>query len=164
MFNEKPDWYEVQNVAEIEDFDPDKYGNIWYNVKFVGDAATHMWLAKEKPEEGKKYHGHFEKTKSGKRLRFKRTPKDDIPEDSKPPEVKKAEQDKGDAITRSMVVKLAFQAFIQAEGMMPQESKHWRQIAYMADELYKTIHGVPAIDPVIEDIPDEVTLDDINVE
>lgn len=78
----KPGFYEVQNVSEIEDFDPDQYGNVWYNVKFVGDAGTHMWLAKNPPEEGKSVYGHFEKTKSGKRLRFKT---DKEPEDVKRP-------------------------------------------------------------------------------
>lgn len=76
-------YYEVHNVAEIEDFDPDQYGNIWYNVKFTGDADTFMWLAKNKPEEGKKYYGHLEPTKSGKRLRFKT---DKVPDDEPKPQ------------------------------------------------------------------------------
>jgi hypothetical protein len=81
-FDSTPDWYELKNIAEIEDFDPDQYGNIWFNAVFVGDAATHMWLAKEKPEEGKSYYGHFDATKSGKRLRFRR---DTEPEDEQRP-------------------------------------------------------------------------------
>lgn len=71
MFDTTPTNYEVQNIAEIEDFDKDQYGNTWYNVKFQGGADTYMWLAKNEPEEGKTYYGHFEPTKSGKRFRFK---------------------------------------------------------------------------------------------
>lgn len=78
MFDTTPAYYTTQNVAEIEDFDKDDYGNTWYNVKFQGNAETFMWLAKEAPHEDKKYYGHFEKTKSGKRMRFKR---DKEPED-----------------------------------------------------------------------------------
>jgi len=72
-----PGYYEVKNVAEIEGFDPDQYGNIWYNVIFQGDAETFMWLKKDPPVEGQKYYGHLEKTRSGKRLRFKT---DKVPE------------------------------------------------------------------------------------
>lgn len=77
----KPGWYETQNVLET-DFDPDQYNNQWFSVKFTCDAGTHLWLAKEKPEEHKKYYGHFEKTKSGKAYRFKR---DKVPEDEERP-------------------------------------------------------------------------------
>ena len=66
----KPDWYTPQNVAEIEEFDKDDYGNTWYAAVFEGDAETYLWLAKNQPEEGKKYYGHIEKTKRWKTLRF----------------------------------------------------------------------------------------------
>lgn len=78
----KAGFYTVQDIAEIEDFDKDQYGNTWYNVLFNGDAETYMWLAKNQPEKGKAYYGHLEPTKSGKRLRFKT---DKQPEDVKPP-------------------------------------------------------------------------------
>lgn len=78
----KPQWYEVQHVEEIEGFDPDQYGNVWHNVKFRGVAETAMWLAKETPEV-KKYYGHLETTKTGKRIRFKR---DQVPEDEERPD------------------------------------------------------------------------------
>lgn len=73
----KPDWFETQVIVETEGFDKDQYGNTWYSVKFVGDASTFLWLAKDKPEEHKKYYGHIEATKSGKAFRFK---KDSVPE------------------------------------------------------------------------------------
>lgn len=55
--------------------------------------------------------------------------------------------DRGDAITASMVVKIAFQAFMQAEGMLPQEDAHWRQIDYMAEQLKASIDKVKAGSP-----------------
>lgn len=67
----KPGYYEVKNFEEIDGFDPDQFGNIWYNVIFQGNAETFMWLKKDPPVEGQKYYGHLEKTRSGKRLRFK---------------------------------------------------------------------------------------------
>lgn len=93
----KVGWYETQNVAEIEDFDQDQYGNTWFNVKFVGDAGTHMMLAKEAPEEHKKYYGHFEPTKSGKRLRFKR---DKEPDDQPRPDGTLRKEKKSEAFLR----------------------------------------------------------------
>lgn len=107
-FNETPGWYEVQNVAEIEDFDPDQYNNIWYNVKFQDNAETFMWLAKERPVEGQKYYGHFEPTKSGKRLRFKRDkePEDEEkPAGTKPAYQPKQYQDNSKNITLGLVWK-----------------------------------------------------------
>lgn len=75
---------------------------------------------------------------------------------------KSAYQDNSGAITASMAVKLAFQAFIQTETTLPTEDTHWRQIEYMGDMIYRTINnvkqGVPVpstadIDP--NDIPPE---------
>jgi hypothetical protein len=101
-----PNWYIPQNVAEIEDFEPDQYGNIWYNVKFQGDADTHMWLAKNKPEENKKYYGHFEKTKSGKRLRFKT---DKVPEEEFKAQPETAERQ--ESINRAVALNNAVNLF-----------------------------------------------------
>lgn len=86
----EPDYYEVELFEPIVDFDKDQYGNEWFNVKFVGDAETFMWLKKDPPVEGQKYYGHIEKTKSGKRLRFKT---DKVPEDIKPSSTSSAVKD-----------------------------------------------------------------------
>lgn len=94
-----PGWYEAQNIAEIDGFDKDDYGNTWYNVKFQGDAETYMWLAKNQPEEGKKYYGHLQKTSSGKKIRFKT---DKVPE-NKP--VNSGYKDNSKSITLGMVWK-----------------------------------------------------------
>lgn len=104
----KAGWFEVQNIEEIDGFDPDQYGNIWHNVKFTGDAGTFMWLAKNKPEEGKKYYGHLEPTKTGKRLRFKT---DKVPDDEpKPSNANQPKyQDKSKDITLGMVWKIVAQ-------------------------------------------------------
>lgn len=161
----KTGWYTVQTVAP-NDFINDNlqsrdYG-IYYSVVFVGDAETFLWQTKTEPVQGEKYWGHLEKAKSGKSVKFKKDK--DAPShtpDGKPSAQTKQENEKGDAITRSMVVKLAFQGFISAEGMLPQEDKHWRQIDYMADMLYKTIQGIKP-DEVIE-VPDkELTEEDID--
>lgn len=81
----KPGWYEAKTVME-NDFlngklETKEYG-IYYSVLFIGDAETYLWQAKTAPEEGKKYYGHIEESKSGKSLRFK---KDKEPEDSPRP-------------------------------------------------------------------------------
>ncbi len=52
--------------------------------------------------------------------------------------------ERGDAITASMVVKIAFQAFMSTEGMLPQEDAHWRQIDYMAEMLKTSIEKIKA--------------------
>lgn len=103
-------YYETQNVEEIEDFDQDQYGNTWYNVKFVGDADTFMWLAKNKPEEGKKYYGHLEPTKSGKRLRFKT---DKVPEGSTPG---KPVADYEPSTNARWAIGMAYRAFVSTVG------------------------------------------------
>ncbi len=130
-------------IEEIEGFDQDDYGNTWFNVVFEGNAETCMWLAKNKPELEKKYYGHLEKTKSGKKLRFKT---DLVPKDSTP-----AYKDNSDAITASMCVKLAFSQFCHVETMLPSEDKHWSQIEYMADMLYKTIKKTGKYEPKKEE-------------
>lgn len=106
-FNEKPQWYETEHIEEIDGFEPDQYGNVWYNAKFKGNAESCMWLAKNKPEENKKYYGHMELTKSGKRLRFKT---DKVPEDEPKPantSTKQPSQSTDENIARSVALKAA---------------------------------------------------------
>lgn len=138
-----PGWYEVELQAKNDwlnqKLDTQEYG-IWYTVKFAGDATEHLWQTKTDPVVGEKYWGHFEMTKSGKSTKFK---KDKLPEgQSTGSPATDSYQKNGEAITASMTVKLAFQAFIQAESMLPQEAEHWRQIEYMADMLFGTINRV----------------------
>src|SRR3990167_2321253 len=109
----KPDWYTPQNVAEIEEFDKDDYGNTWYAAVFEGDAETYLWLAKNQPEEGKKYYGHVEKTKSGKRLRFRT---DKVPEDGPKPEGVKKTLDYEPSTNARWSIGMAYRAFIQVTG------------------------------------------------
>lgn len=103
MFEENvPNWYTPKIVELIEAFEPDQYGNIWYSVVMEGDAETFMWLAKNEPEEGKKYYGHLEKTKSGKRLRFKT---DKVPDNESVPKEAKSNfesVEKQDSINKSV--------------------------------------------------------------
>jgi hypothetical protein len=124
----KPDWYEVKDIAEIEDFDKDQYGNTWYNVVFHGDADTFMWLAKNEPEPGRKYYGHLELTKSGKGTRFKTDPK---PEDGAT--IQKGQQSSYEKPawkdnSKDITLGLVYKTFVQAEGMMPQTKEHWAVI------------------------------------
>lgn len=119
----KLDYFTPQNVELIEDFEPDQYGNRWHNVKFQGDAETYMWLAKNTPEEGKKYYGHIEKTKSGKRLRFKT---DKQPETAvQPAGAKSGWQPKDERqITRNMVWKNLLGHY-DVQSMEP-DSEQWQ--------------------------------------
>jgi hypothetical protein len=77
-------YYTVTNVEAVEDFEPDQYGNVWYNVKFAEHADGVLWLAKTEPMPGQKVYGHLEKTKSGKRYRFKKDPLPDGAGSSEP--------------------------------------------------------------------------------
>ena len=104
---DKPGYYTTQNVEETA-FDPDKYDNRWYSVKFEGDAATVLWLAKEEPEEHRKYYGHFEKTKSGKALRFKRDKEPEEPGQSERPKAQWQPRD-DDSIKAQFAIKAAIQ-------------------------------------------------------
>jgi hypothetical protein len=140
-------WYETKSV-QANDFLNQKlqstqYGT-WYSVGFVGSADSYLWLTKTEPAVGEKYWGHLEKTASGKAVKFKwdkqNTPSN-LP-NGEPTAYTAAENEKGDSITASMVTKLAFQGFIQAEGLLPQEQRHWSQIEYMAEMLYGTIQKV----------------------
>lgn len=148
--------YEVTFFEET-DF-KDNYGNTWCTVGFLGVGEPVKWVLKDPStvSVGDKVFGEIEikTSKAGKDYnKFKRAKPDEIP--SSAPQTK-AEGERGEAITKSMVVKLAFQAFISAEGMLPQEDAHWRQISYMADMLYKTINSVddtkitetPVVEPV----------------
>lgn len=134
----KTGWYTTQVVLPIEGFDPDQYGNIWYNVKFSDNAETIMWLAKEAPEENKKYYGHVEKTSSGKRLRFKR---DKEPEDVERPSgavQKKEWQPKNDfQITLNMVWKNMLQYFDVKSLLtnVDEASIFWEAVTSHTNEL-----------------------------
>lgn len=121
MFDEKPAHYIVQNAEKIEGFDKDDYGNTWYNVKFQDNAETFMWLAKNQPEEGKSYYGHFEKTKSGKKMRFKRDKEPDSEAPSKPSFKPKDEKQ----VTKNMCWKNLLQ-FFDVPTMNPG-TKQWKE-------------------------------------
>lgn len=100
----KLDYYTVQLVEKTLGFDKDQYGNTWFSVVFQGDATTFLWLAKNKPEVGKKYYGHLETTKSGKAVRFKT---DKVP-DNEPAPAQAAQNfesvDKRSSIYRSVAL------------------------------------------------------------
>lgn len=130
-----PQWFELKNCQEIDGFDKDDYGNTWYNVTFQGDAETFMWLAKEQPEEGKKYWGHLELTKSGKRLRFKR---DKEPEDTVRPAgatEKSAWQPKNET---QVTLNMCWKNLLNVVGV-PQtpydKAKFWEMVKEHTDEL-----------------------------
>lgn len=152
----KPGWYKPLNVVANdflnERLENDTYG-LYYSVSFDGDAETYLWQAQTKPVEGEKVWGHIEESKSGKSLRFKRDK--DAPTttpDGKPSPATQQADARGDAITSSMCVKLAFSQFCHVETMLPSEDIHWKQIEYMADMLYKTIKKTGDI-PVVPDKP-----------
>lgn len=112
----KPGWYTTQNVVVNDFLDDDQYGNTWYSVKFQGDAATYLWLAKDQPEEDKAYYGHLEKTKSGKAVRFK---KDVIPDEEKShgggaSAPKAVDYEPG--TNARWAIGMAYRAYIQATG------------------------------------------------
>lgn len=137
-------YYEVKTIAEIEDFDPDQYGNIWYNVLFQGDAETFMWLAKNKPEEGKKYYGHLEKTKSGKRLRFKT---DKVPEGSPQSSFNGQSQNTSNNITLGLVYKTV----ANIRGLPDNDadsSVFWEIVKEHTEELIRisgVLNGIEAV-------------------
>ena len=167
-FGKEPAWYETQNVAEIEEFDQDEFGNTWFNVKFTEDAATHMWLAKEKPEEHKKYYGHFTPTKSGKRLRFKR---DKVPEDEPRPDNAKNPK-KSDAFLRDVTsvpidMIRALLPYFDVQTLN-KDATQYRELMELAQKLTEdALNMVDKIrsgekpDEVITDVPDKITLDDL---
>lgn len=160
----KMGWYTVQNSSE-NDFlnqklENDTYG-IYYSVQFEGDAETYLWQAKSAPEEGEKYWGHIEESKSGKSLRFKKDK--DAPSttpDGKPSTQAQAQEERGDAITASMAVKLAYSQFCHVETMLPNTEEHWAMIEYMSDMIYTTIKkigiasGVNKVFPEAEPLPE----------
>jgi len=152
---DKPQWHKVRIVTE-NDFlndklESDKYG-IWYTVVFEGDAATHLWQTKTPPNVGEEYWGWIEKTKSGRATKFK-WDKQNAPShlsSGEPSAQTKAQDERGDSITASMVVKIAFQAFISAESMLPQKDIHWAQINKMARELKSSIESLKS-SPVLSE-------------
>lgn len=135
-------YYTVKLFELIEDFDPDQYNNRWYNVLFEGDAETFMWLKKEVPVEGQKYYGHLEKTKSGKRLRFKT---DKLPEGTKAPVTGgKSVADYEPSTNTRWAIGMAYRAFIQVTGSPEGSSgefpfgevkQHATELLRMFDEL-----------------------------
>lgn len=144
----KSDWYIPQNIAENEFLGTDDYGNTWYSVKFQGDAGTHLWLAKEMPEEGKAYFGHFEKTKSGKSLRFKRDKEEDAP--SVPDNARKyskSPEDKED-IARAVALKAA----VDLHASTSDEHKSGDAIIQTAEGFLAWLKGEKA------DVPEEAKL------
>lgn len=111
----KPGYFEVEFVQVIKNFDPDPYGNIWYNAKLQGEAEAVMWLAKNEPKPGKVY-GHLEETKSGKRLRF-RTDKE--PESTSGGGYKKSPEQE-EAIARAVALKAAVDFYGSDNDKSPQ--------------------------------------------
>lgn len=130
-------------AIEPSDF-KDPFGNIWCNAVFlgVGEPVKVVTPDPDKWIVGEKYYGEIETktSKAGKPyLKFKRAKPEDTPQTP----AKQAQDDaRGDAISASMCVKLAFQAFISSESMLPQEEAHWRQIDYMAEMLKKSIDKI----------------------
>lgn len=149
---------EVQVIQKIADFEPDQYGNEWYNVKFVGDNETYMWLAKSIPTVGEKYYCHLESTKSGKRYRVKTDKKPEQEQGSK-----SGYQPKDDNAIKAM---FAIKAAIQWLG--PIESSEFKDIQPVATELYAMVDKVKGIAEFKEDIAagsigdDPLKLDDLN--
>lgn len=130
----KPEWFELKNCQEIDGFDKDDYGNTWYNVTFQGDAETFMWLAKEQPEEGKKYWGHIEFTKSGKRLRFKR---DKEPEDNVRP-VGATEKTSWAKNETQVTLNMVWKNLLNVVGVPDNagdKAKFWEMVKEHTDEL-----------------------------
>lgn len=124
----KPGHYEVDFVQETG-FDPDQYGNVWYSVKFAGDAEAHMWLAKNKPETGAKYYGHFEMTKSGKKLRFR------VDKEPDPQPHKSSWQPKNEGqVTLNMVWKNLLNT-VGVPQSVDDKLKFWQMVKEHADEL-----------------------------
>lgn len=158
----KPDWFEAQAVIETPNFDKDQYGNTWYSVKFTQDATTYLWLAKEEPEEGKKYYGHVEATKSGKALRFK---KDMVPEDKPAPAEANdkqasyaADPEKQAAINRAVALNNAV-----AYHVGGHESESNNTVITTAEEFYAWLQNEqPLIDPFDKPIYDVAPGDDVD--
>lgn len=134
----EPGYYEVKIVTEIEDFDPDQYGNVWYNALFVGDAENYMWLAKNKPEVGNKYYGHLEPTKSGKRLRFKT---DKVPEDA-PRQPQSQGQGQSNNTSNNITLGLVYKTVSNIRGLPDNDndadkSVFWEMVKEHTEELLK---------------------------
>lgn len=157
----KPGLYTVLIAQEIEGFEPDQYGNIWYNVRFTGDANTFMWLTKGKPDSQKQYYGHLEPTKSGKRLRFKR---DKEPETTAPVSAPGSSYQPKDntAITASMAVKLSFDGWCRVSGSYPDAPHEWATIEAGAKKLYKLVEIVKTAPDSLTPPTRPVTEEDVN--
>lgn len=165
----KPDWFETDFVLEAG-FDPDPHNNVWYSVKFKGDATEHLWLAKTKPEQNKSYYGHFELTKSGKKWRFKR---DKEPEDEPKPSNTPSKADKKpdaflrDATTVPIDMIKALLPYFDVQTLKPN-SEQYRTLMELAQNLtedaltmVESIRSGEKIDKVIDEVPDKITLDDV---
>lgn len=115
-------------LVDDTDFDPDAYGNRFYSVVFEGDAASHLWKAKEKPEVNKEYYGHFELSKSGKAQIFKR---DKDPEGVKPSGKSEWKPKDERQITKNMVWKNLLNYYDIAT--MTPDSKQWQEFWAMVE-------------------------------
>lgn len=115
-----------------------KFGTVWYHSVIVEGHPKPISVGKKEPNSikaGDTLYGDIIETDY---LEDKFKP-------SAPPQGnsnQSGQDDRGDAITASMVVKIAFQAFMSAEGMLPQEDAHWRQIDYMAEQLKNSIDKI----------------------
>ena len=63
--------YNITEVALIESFEPDKFGNRAYNVRIDGETEIAMWRSSKEPQPGV-YYGELVPSKSGKAIMFKK--------------------------------------------------------------------------------------------
>lgn len=136
----KPGLYEAQTVM-LNDFlngklTTQEYG-IYYSVKFQGDAETYLWQTKSEPEEGKKYWGHIEESKSGKSMRFKLDKQETqyVPDDETKTVEFKSDPLKQDAIHRSVALEQAVNYHVGAGEGTP------KTICRTADTFYSWLKG-----------------------
>lgn len=155
----KPDYFEFEAVELIENFEPDDFGNRWYNAKVSGNAESLMWLAKTKPETNKKYYGHVEKTKSGQRLRFRT---DKLPENAPAKSYQKSPEQE-ESIARAVALKAAVEVFV---GTVTDKMKGGFEPSYVlrtADTFLSWLKNEkPSTEPekAPEDKPDKIIADD----
>lgn len=154
--------YMLIHAEEIDGFDQDQFGNTWYDAQFSGDAGQFMWLAKEKPEDGKTYYGHLEPTKSGKRLRFKRDKEPETTVATGSSTSGNSYQSKDNtAITASMAVKLSFDGWCRVSGSYPDADNEWATIEAGAKKLYRMVELVKSAPEALSGPTRQLTEEDV---
>lgn len=68
--------YHIKSVKETS-FDPDKYGNRYWNIEVQEVQGNILWNTSARPEVGMTVYGHTEPSKSGKSTIFKKEQKPD---------------------------------------------------------------------------------------